>query len=450
MDAVIERPKGPDGGWYGARNLIRFQRDTLGFLTETARDYGDLSYFRMVAFHFYLLASPDMVYEALISQGNKMEKWPRQTATWANAVGHSSLTMEGDLWKQHRRLLNPAFHSQTVKRYQNIIVEHTARLLNRWESGKTYEMMFEMMRTTMGIIAEIIFSVKNIENDAADLNRALTNVFEVLTARTVAFQQMPSWVPTRDNLRIREATRVIEGFILKLIRERRQEGKDYGDVLSDLLFAKDEDTGATLNDREICNELKTLFGAGHETTALMLMWTLYLLASHPEIQEKLNREVVEVTNDQPPGLEQIKLMPYTEMVINESMRLFPPAWSLMVRQAREPMQLGETTLPKDSLMLIPMWIVHRNPDVFPNPLQFEPERFQGDWKKRTPRYAFFPFGGGPHVCLGSQLAMFEGQIMLPMMVQKFLYLDVPRPDLVLQPLLTLRPKNGLRLKVQKR
>ncbi len=450
MVAEIERPKGPNGGWVGARNLIRFQRDTLGFLTGTAKEFGDISYFRMVAFHFYLLASPDLVYEALITQGSKMEKWPRQTATWANAVGHSSLTMEGDIWKQHRRLLNPAFHSQTVKRYMNIIVEHTDRLLNRWESGQTYEMMFEMMRTTMGIIAEIIFSVKNIENDAADLNRALTNVFEVLTARTVAFQQMPSWVPTRDNLRIRDATKVIEGFILKLIRERRQEGKNYGDVLSDLLFAKDEETGATLNDREICNELKTLFGAGHETTALMLMWTLYLLATNPDIQEKLNQEVVEVTKGQSPGLEQIKLMPYTEMVINESMRLFPPAWSLMVRQAREPMQLGATTLPKDSLMLIPMWIVHRNPDVFPNPLQFEPERFQGDWKKKYPRYAFFPFGGGPHVCLGAQLAMFEGQLMLPMMVQKFKYLDVPRPDLVLQPLLTLRPKNGLNLKIQKR
>jgi cytochrome P450 len=182
----------------------------------------------------------------------------------------------------------------------------------------------------------------------------------------------------------------------------------------------------------------------------MLMWTLYLLATHPDIQEKLNQEVVEVNKGQSPGLEQIKLMPYTEMVINESMRLFPPAWSLMVRQAREPMQLGANTLPKDSLMLIPMWIVHRNPDVFPNPLQFEPERFQGDWKKKYPRYAFFPFGGGPHVCLGAQLAMFEGQLMLPMMVQKFKYLDVPRPDLVLQPLLTLRPKDGLKLKVQKR
>jgi cytochrome P450 len=450
MTGNIVRPAGPEGGWFGIHNLIRFQKDTLGFLSETARKYGDLAYFRMAAFHFYLLGSPETVYEALISQGSRMEKWPRQTATWANAVGHSSLTMEGDVWKQHRRLLNPAFHSQTVKRYLDIIIEHTDRLVNRWQDGQTYEMMFEMMRTTMGIIADIIFSVKNIEKDAADLNRALTNVFEVLTARTTAFQQTPLWIPTRDNRRIQDATKVIEGFVMKLIQERRKEGKNYGDVLSDLLFARDEETGATLSDREICNELKTLFGAGHETTALMLMWTLYLLAIRPAIQDKLVEEVESMLKGKPPVLDQIKEMPYTEMVLNESMRLFPPAWSLMVRQAREPMQIKDTVLPEGSLMLIPMWIVHRNPTVFADPLEFNPDRFEGDWKKKYPRYAFFPFGGGPHVCLGAQLAMFEGQIILPMMIQKYRFIDVPRPEIKLQPLLTLRPKDGLRLKVQRR
>lgn len=450
MSSEILRPNGPDSGWYGVNNLIQFQKNSLGFLTDAAKEYGNLTYFRMAAFHFYLLSSPEYVYEALITQGNKIEKWPRQSNTWANAVGHSTLTMEGDIWKQHRRLLNPAFHSQTVKRYLNIIVEHTERLTNRWQDGATYEMMFEMMRTTMGIIADIIFSVKNIESDAADLNRALTNVFEVLTARTTAFQQYPSWVPTRDNLRIKDATRVIEGFVMKLIRERRKESKDYGDVLSDLISAKDEETGVTLSDQEICNELKTLFGAGHETTALMLMWTLYLLASKPSIQEQLFEEVHRVLEDRSPGLDDLKKMPYTEMVLNESMRLFPPAWSLMVRQAKEPIQIGENLLPAGSLMLIPMWVVQRNPEIYPDPLQFNPERFEGDWKKRYPRYAFFPFGGGPHVCLGAQLAMFEGQIILPMMIQKFIFNDIPRPEIQLQALLTLRPKGGLKLALKKR
>ncbi len=447
MSATVHHPPGPHGGIYGARNLMDFQRDTLGFLTRTAETYGDLAYFRMAAFHFYLINSPAYVHELLIKQGNKIEKWGRQTATWASAVGASTLTMEGEPWKRHRRILNPSFQANVVKRYHDIVVAHTERRMNQWRDGQAIEMMFEMMRTTMGIIADIIFSVRDLERDAGDLNQALTAVFEVLTARTTAFQQLPAWLPTRDNLRIAAATRTIEGFIMPLIRQRRAEGKDFGDVLSDLVAAKDEETGTQLSDREICNELKTLFGAGHETTALMLMWTLYLLAQNPEVEEKLHAEVRMVLGDRLPALDDLKAMPYTEKVLNESMRLYPPAWSLMVRQAKEDVTLGETTIPKDSVMLIPMWTVHRDRRLYPDPLRFAPERFDGDWKKRNPAYAYFPFGGGPHVCLGAHLAMFEGQLMLPMMVQRFRFEYVAQPEIVLQALLTLRPKGGLKLRV---
>jgi cytochrome P450 len=449
VDQVL-RPAGPDGGFIGSRNLIRFQKNTLGFLTDVAREYGDIAYFRMVAFHFYLLSSPEAIYEVFINQGKKLEKWERQTVTWSDAVGHSTLTMEGDIWRKHRRLLNPAFHRQTINRYFDIVVRHTDRLLDRWQDGNTYEMMFEMMRTTMGIISSIIFSVDDIEKDAADLNRALTDVFEVLTARTTAFQQIPGWLPTRDNLRIRNATKTIEAFILPLIAERRKEGKDYGDVLSDLIFAKDEETGEGLTDREICNELKTLFGAGHETTALMLMWTMYLLATNPEIQGKLQHEVDHLLGERSPVLDDLKTLEYTDMVLNESMRLFPPAWSLMVRQAKEDIELNGYTIPKESLFLIPMWVVHRNPNVFTEPLVFNPERFNDESRRGYAKYAYFPFGGGPHICLGSQLAMFEGQIILPMMIQRFEFVDVPRDPIELQALLTLRPRGGLKLKLKSR
>lgn len=446
MPSAIHRPAGPDGGLYGARNLIRFQRNTLGFLTDVAESYGDIAYFRMAAFHFYLINSPQYVHEVIVKQGHKIEKWDRQTATWSSAVGASTLTMEGERWKRHRRLLNPSFQAPVVRRYHGVVVDHTARLLDYWEPGKTYEMMFEMMRTTMGIIADIIFSLRDIARDAADQNQALTAVFEVLTARTTAFQQLPAWLPTPDNRRIARATRLIEAFILPLIRERRAEGKDHGDVLSDLVAARDEETGTQLSDREICNELKTLFGAGHETTALMLMWTLYLLAQNPDVDAKLYSEVAKLAG-RPPGPDDIKQMLYTEKVLNESMRIFPPAWSLMVRQAREDLHLDGITVPAGSVMLIPMWTVHRDRRLFPDPLRFDPDRFDGDWKKRYPSYAYFPFGGGPHVCLGAHLAMFEGQVILPMMVQRYRFELVEQPELELQALLTLRPKGGLKLKV---
>ncbi len=444
---VIQRPPGPEGGLYGVNNLINFQRDTLGFLTGIGQTYGDIAYFRMAAFHFYLINHPDYVYEALIRQGEKIEKWGRQTNTWVEAVGASTLTMEGEVWKRHRRLLNPSFHTQTIKRYLDIIIDHTNRLIESWQTGQTYEMMFEMMRTTMGIIADIIFSVKDIQRDAAELNRALTTVFEVLTARTTAFQQVPLWVPTRDNVRVKQASRTIEGFIMNLIRQRRAEGKDYGDVLSDLIAAKDPETGETLSDQEICNELKTLFGAGHETTALMLMWTLYLLAQNPTAAEHLHQEALEVIGEHGPALADIQSMPYTEMVLNELMRLYPPAWSLMVRKAKADLQFGKTIVPAGSVMLIPMWVVQRNDQIFPDPLSFNPERFAGDWKTRNSKYAFFPFGGGPHVCLGASLAMFEGQVILPMLIRRFGFELAPQPNIQLRALLTLRPAHGLYLKV---
>jgi cytochrome P450 len=452
MPLTLQRPPGPSGGPFGALNLIRFQRDTLGFLTDVAETHGDIAYFRMAAFHFYLVNSPAYVRELMTpsAQGGKVVKWGRQTATWSNAVGASTLTMEGESWKSHRRILNPSFQATVVKRYLDVVTRHTTRRLNAWQSGQEIEMMFEMMRTTMGIIADIIFSVGDIERDAADQNQALTAVFEVLTARTTAFQQMPLWMPTGDNRRIAKATEVIEAFILPMIAERRRSGAQYDDILGDLIAAKDEETGAQLSDREICNELKTLFGAGHETTALMLMWTLHLLANNPGIQQKLQEEADTVLGGRVPGLDDIKRMPYTEKVLNESMRVYPPAWSLMVRQAVDDIQLGGTTVPKGSVMLIPMWTIHRDARIYEDPLKFDPERFDGDWKKRYPPYAFFPFGGGPHVCVGSHLAMFEGQLMLPMMVQRFSYEPVEQPEIELQALLTLRPKGGLKIRVAER
>jgi cytochrome P450 len=179
----------------------------------------------------------------------------------------------------------------------------------------------------------------------------------------------------------------------------------------------------------------------------MLMWTLHLLSLNPDIEQKLFDEADQVLDGRSPSLEDLKKMPYTDQVINESMRLYPPAWSLMVRRAKEELHFGDTVVPSGSVMLIPMWVVQRNPEVFADPLRFDPQRFAGDWKSRYPKYAYFPFGGGPHVCLGANLAMFEGQIILPMLVRRFHYAEAPHPEIHLQALLTLRPKGGLPIRV---
>jgi len=276
--------------------------------------------------------------------------------------------------------------------------------------------------------------------------RALTAVFEVLTTRTTALQQLPAWLPTRDNLRLRAATRTIEGFIMGMIRRRRATGEVLGDILGDPIAAEDEQTATRLSDREICNERKTLFGTGHETTALMLMWTMYLLTQAPEAQARLAAEVRTVLSGRAPAIEDLKALPYTAQLLNGSIRIYPPAWALMVRRAFADLDVGGARIPAGRVLLIPIWVIHRDGKVFPDPLRFEPDRFEGEWRRRPPPYGFFLFGGGPHVCLGAHLAFFEGQLMLPTMVQRSRFEAVPQPDPQLQALLTLRPKDGLLIK----
>ncbi len=447
---VITRPPGPHGPFFGLGTLAEFQQDTLGFLARTAQQYGDLAHFRMARFHFYLVNNPDYVREAIVSQGAKLEKWEFQNRTWINAVGRSTLTSEGDFWKRHRALIQPAFHPKRIGNYEGLIIHHTDRLLESWGHGGTREIMFEMMRTTMGIIADILFSLRDMQAEAKDLNWALTTVFEQLTLETAAVFSTPNWIPTPRNLREKRATGIIRDFIMAQIKQHRAAETDQGDMLSAMLRAVDPETGTTLSDDEICNELKTLFGAGHETTALMLTWTLYLLAQHPEIEERLYQEAVTMLGDADPTAAHIEQMPYTEMVIRESMRLYPPTWSLMVRQVNEAIRLGKTVIPAGSLLLVPQWVVHRDARTFPDPLRFDPERFAGDWRGRYPTHAYFPFGAGAHICLGAHLSMLEGRLMLPMLVRRFRYHLAASDPIKPRALITTRPVNGIRLRLEAR
>jgi cytochrome P450 len=447
---ALTRPAGPNGPFFGLLTLAQFQRDTLGFLARTAQEYGDLAHFRMARFHFYLVNNPEYVREAMVAQGGKLTKWEFQNRTWINAVGRSTLTSEGDFWKRHRALIQPAFHPKRVGNYEGLIRQHTARLLESWSGGGEREIMFEMMRTTMGIIADILFTLRDMQAEANDLNWALTTVFEQLTLETAAVFSTPNWIPTPRNLREKRATGIIRDFIMAQIRQHRAAESDQGDMLSAMLRAVDPETGSTLTDDEICNELKTLFGAGHETTALMLTWTLYLLAQHPEIEQRLYEEAINVLGADDPTAANIEQMPYTEMVIRESMRLYPPTWSLMVRQVNEPITLGGTTIPTGSLLLVPQWVVHRDPRTFPDPLRFDPERFAGDWRGRYPSHAYFPFGAGAHICLGAHLSMLEGRLMLPMLVRRFRYHRVDATPVKTRALITTRPVEGIRLRMEER
>jgi cytochrome P450 len=442
---------GPKGGIFGLKNLAEFQRDTLGFLSRTAHDYGDIIKFPFGPYTFYILKHPDYIHEALINQGKKLQKWSRQTHVWEKAIGHASFTTEGDFWRRQRRLLQPAFHTQRIKNYVQIVIDHSQRMFDNWQEGGEYEIAHQMSLTTMGIISQILFDLKDVLRDSAELCEAMVVIFEMMTIETIALFPVPDWVPTPRNLKENRAMKVFEDFTLNIIAERRASGQDRGDVLSSLLLAVDEEEdGGQMTDRQAADEIKSLFGAGHETTAMTLTWALYLLAQHPDIQDKLFAHVTAILGGRTPTLEDLETLTYTDQVIKESMRLYPPAWSLMGREVVEDMPLDGHVIPKGSILLISPWVMHHDPRYFADPQRFDPERFSAENEKSIPKYAYFPFGGGPHVCTGSHLATMEAEVMLAMMIERYRFELVPERPVEPQALITVRPKDGLYLKVTKR
>ncbi len=444
-------PSGPKGDIFGLSNTIAFQRDPLGFLTRTAHDYDDIIHWKFGPYNTYMIKHPDYIHDVLLTHADKLTKWDRFMAPWFKAFGNASFNTEGELWRRQRRLSQPAFHSQRVKNYATLIVEHTERMLTRWQDQQEYEMNHEMSDTTMGIISEILFGIKDVQKDAAELHEALTVESEMIYLEASSLIPVPDWVPTPRNLRENRAIKTADDFVLKIVESHRASGIDHGDMASALLSAVDtEEVGGMMTDRQVCDELKGLFAAGHETTSQALTWTLYLLAEHPEIQQKLYEHVSGILGDRSPTLDDITTMTYTDKVLREGMRMYPPVWMLQIRETTEDIQVGNTTIPKGGLIFICPWVMHHDPRYFPEPQHFDPERFDRDWKKRIPTYAYFPFGGGMHVCTGSHLAMLEAEIMLAMMIQRYRFELVPGQTIEPQAFVTIRPKNGLHLKIHKR
>ncbi len=444
-------PAGPKGGLFGLGNLFEFQKDTLGFLSKTAHDYGDIIHFRFGPYPMYIIKHPDYIHELLITQNKKLEKWQRQIHVWEKSLGHSSLTTEGEFWRKQRKLLQPAFHSQRIKHYTQIVVDHVQRMFERWGDGTTYEISEELSNVTMGIIAEILFSMKDIHKDAAELNDAILGVMEKTTVETNAMMPLPDWVPSPRNLKENHALKVFEDYIMKIIKTRRAEGEDRGDLLSSMLLTVDEEEGGIrMDDRQVCDEAKGLFAAGHETTAMLLTWTLYALAQYPDVTEKLYQELSTVLQGRAPTWDDLEALDYTEKVLRETLRLYPPAWSLQAREALEDIELGDVTIQKGGVILMSPWVMHHDERFFDDPQRFNPERFEGDYKKRFPTYAYFPFGGGQHVCIGSHLAMMEAKALLAMLTQQYTFELVAHHKVELLALVTVRPKHGVMMKVTKR
>ncbi|HEV2129467.1 MAG TPA: cytochrome P450 [Longimicrobiaceae bacterium] len=444
---MISHPPGPRSR-IPIRLLFDFRRDPLTFVTETARRYGDVASWKFGPRDMYLLSHPDYVKEVLVTRHrNFIKSYALQRSRVL--LGQGLLTSEGEFHLRQRRLSQPAFHRERVDAYGQVMSEYAARTAERWRDGATLDITPEMMRLTLAVVGKTLFDA-DVEGEAEEIGAALTDAMLLFDRLTVPFNELLDRLPLPGTRRFYRARARLDETIYRIIEERRRSGEDRGDLLSMLLLAQDtEGDMGRMTDEQLRDEALTIFLAGHETTAIALTWTWYLLAQNPEIESRLHAELDEVLEGHLPTAEDLPRLPYTRMVIAESMRLYPPAW-IIGRQPLEEFEIGGFRIPAGSIVMMSQWVIHRDPRFYTEPQAFRPERWQPDAEAARHRFAYFPFGAGPRKCIGEGFAWMEGILVLAALAQRWRMRLLPGDPAEARPLITLRPKDGVRMILQQR
>ncbi|HLL72297.1 MAG TPA: cytochrome P450 [Pyrinomonadaceae bacterium] len=431
-------------------DLLAFRRDPLKFLTRIAREHGDIVHFRIGPQHVLLLNHPDLVKDALVTRADCFHKG-RALQRSKRLLGEGLLTSEGEHHRRQRRLAQPAFHRKRIDSYGALMVEYAARDSSRWRDGETRDIAHEMMRLTLAIVGKTLFDA-DVESEADEIGGALTQILELFQMLLLPYSEYLERLPLPANRRFTRARAALDAVIYRIIEERRASGVDRGDLLSMLLVAQDEEDGASggMSDEQLRDEVMTIFLAGHETTANALAWTWYLLAQNPEAEARLHAELDTVLEGgRLPTVEDLPRLPYTEMVLAESMRLYPPAW-VIGRLAIKDYAVGGAVAEKGALVLLSQYVMHRDARFFPDPLRFDPERWTPEAKESRPQYSYFPFGGGARRCIGEGFAWMEGTLLVATIARRWRMRLVPGHAVVPHPRITLRPKHGIRMTLEER
>jgi cytochrome P450 len=437
-------PPGPDSdSWTGS--FGKYSRDPLAFLPDAVRTYGDVVGLRFFTYRIYFLNHPDAIEDVLVNQARKFVKG-RVLQKNKRLFGAGLLTSEGEFWLRQRRLSQPAFHRARIATYAEAMVDYAAKLASSWKDGERRDIHTEMMRLTLQIVGKTLFGIE-LDREVQEVGHALEALME-LNSNFRRLIMVPAWLPTPTNIKAEMAIRRLDKIIYRIIAERRASRIDNGDLLSMLLRAQDDD-GSRMTDEQLRDEALTLFLAGHETTAVALSWTWWLLAQHPEVEKKLHAELNSILAGRNPTIEDLPALRYTERIVTESMRLYPPAWG-MARLALEDVEVAGYPLEKGWGVSFAQWIVHRDPRWYESPEEFRPERWEGDLAKRIPRYAYFPFGGGSRQCIGNSFAMMETTLVLATIAQRFRFKLVPEHPVVPIASITLRPRYGIKVVLEKR
>ncbi|HEX9943597.1 MAG TPA: cytochrome P450 [Thermoanaerobaculia bacterium] len=426
--------------------LLALRRDPLGFLERTAARYGDLAHLRVGPYRLVFLNHPELIHEVLVAQHASFAKG-RILEQTREVFGRGLLTSEGELHRRQRRLILPAFHRRRIEAYAGTMAADAAAAAARWRDGETVDIAREMMRLTLRIVARSLFSVDVEDEKAREVGRALDALVAAFNLVVVPFQGFLQKLPLPSMRRAQRARETLDALVYRLIAERRRTGGGE-DLLSLLLAARDEE-GSGMDDRQVRDEVLTLFLAGHETTANALAWTWYLLAGHPAAEARFHAEVDAVLGDRLPGAEDVPRLAFTRQVLAESMRLYPPAWAIS-RRTVEPVSIGGYPVPAGSGVLVSQWVTHRDPRFFPDPLSFRPERWSASFEAQFPRMAYFPFGGGPRICIGMGFAWMEGILLLATLGRRWTMRLVPGHRIEPFPRITLRPKSGVPVTLRRR
>ena len=433
------RPPGPKG-LPVLGSLLDLGHDVLGFLSGCARRYGDMTGFTLAGWPAVLLAHPSLVEEVLVRHPENFAKhrffWRHVTAIF----GQGLLTSEGDFWLHQRRLAAPAFSGARLERYGEVMVRYAQAMLRDWQPGQSLDLQREAMGLTLKIVAKTLFDAET-DDDVAEIHDRFGEVLEEIAVRFHRPFRIPDAVPLPGNLRYRRGVARIDRLVARILDERRRNPGDRGDLLSMLLAARDRQ-GQPMGARQIRDEAVTLLLAGHETTALTLSWAWHLLSLHPDADARLAEEVRRVLGGRPPTFADMQNLPFTEQVVTETMRLYPPAYAIG-REAVADCEIGGYPIAAGTTVYLSAWVHHRDPRWFDEPLAFRPQRWDDDLAKRLPRFAFMPFGGGPRICIGNRFAMMEAMLILATVAQSFTFANEAKQPIVPSPSITLRPKGGV-------
>jgi cytochrome P450 len=434
--------------------LAALKRDPLGLLMSCREQYADFVCIRFPPLKTYAAFHPDHVQQILRDnhknyyKGDLFHKFKR-------IAGEGLVFSDGELWKRQRQIVQPAFRRERVDRLAGMIVETTARKLEELEvrsrEQDVHDLFEEISSLTLEIIASALFG-SDFRDRIDSFSDAVTRGLEYADDLMYSFILPPKWLPTPSNLRGRRATRDLDQHIHALVEQRRAQGDrgDGPDLLSHLLAAtRGENGAAAMDDKQLRDEMVTFLVAGHETTAVALAWTGYLVSRHRHVGERLEEEIDGVLGGRAPCLEDLPRLPYVRMVFEESMRLYPPAYATS-RQAYEDDEVAGHTLRAGMSVTVSTYVTHRHPDFWPEPEHFDPERFTAREVAARHPMAYFPFGAGPRACVGRHFAMLEGQLILAMLLQRFRLRPTGRTEVHPRPMVTLRPAEPVRLAFEPR